>query len=194
MTSPESVPEHPRATGRPGPRLLGLLGGESTGKTALAGALAERIGAAIAGDLLREHVAGGGAVPGPAGQRAHFAAQAGEVQRASEVAAAAGLGWVIADPMPLMTAVYSLVYFDDPGLLPEGLADAAGYDLIVWCSPDIPWAAEPGMRDGPHRRAEAHAAITAHVMPRLGASVPVLNVAGPVPARVDAVLRAVLRD
>lgn len=174
------------------PALIGLLGGESTGKTSLAAALAAELPALIARDMLREHVAAGGTLSAAADQPARMRAQADEVRRVRAAADEAGsaIAGVIADPMPIMTAVYSLVYFDDASLLPAGLADAADYDLVVWCAPDIPWAAEPGMRDGPHRRAEAHAVIADLIVPRLESVVPV---SGPLPLRCASVRRALLR-
>jgi nicotinamide riboside kinase len=66
-----------------------------------------------------------------------------------------------------MTAVYSVLYFDDPTLLPAALAHATGYDLVVWCAPDIPWVADGVMRDGADRRAEAEAVIGSRVVGEL---------------------------
>jgi nicotinamide riboside kinase len=75
--------------------------------------------------------------------------------------------WVIADPLPLMTAVYSIVYFDDDSLLEAGIKDAATYDVVLWCAPDIPWVPEEGMRDGIDFRDRTDRVIAEHVVPRL---------------------------
>ena len=67
--------------------------------------------------------------------------------------------WLVADPAPLMTAIYSVEYFDDDSLLEEAITHARGHDLLVWCAPDLPWVADDGMRDGPDRRASTEATI-----------------------------------
>lgn len=97
--------------------------------------------------------------------------------------------WVITDPAPLMTAVYSIVYFADRQLLDEGLEQARHYDLLVWCAPDIPWRPDGNQRDGPDRRQAADDVIR-HLVERpagLG-SLDVLHVTGTVEDRVTSVL------
>ena len=66
-----------------------------------------------------------------------------------------------------MTAVYSVVYFDDHSLIDAGIADASSYDVLLWCAPDIPWIAEAGMRDGIDFRDRADQVIGEYVAPRL---------------------------
>lgn len=112
-------------------------------------------------------------------------------QRAREESAAQSCGnpWIITDPAPLMTAVYSIVYFDDRHLLDDALHQARGYDLLVWCAPDIPWQPDGDQRDGPDERQAADDVIQDLVEhpDRLG-SLDVLHVTGPVQDRVGAVL------
>ncbi len=64
-----------------------------------------------------------------------------------------------------MTAVYSLLYFDDDALLATAVEHAIGYDLVVWCRPDVPWAPDGLQRDGVARRDEADV-ILARLVPR----------------------------
>ena len=100
----------------------------------------------------------------------------------------------MADPAPIMTAVYSVLYFDDPSLLPQAVAHARGYGLVVWCDPSIPWQPDPGQRDGPDLRARADAILADVVRERLAAAgVRVLRVGGDEVARVTSVRDALDR-
>jgi nicotinamide riboside kinase len=92
--------------------------------------------------------------------------------------------WVIADPLPLMTAVYSVVYFDDHSLMDAGIADASSYDVLLWCAPDVPWMAEAGMRDGIDFRDRADQVITARISPQL----PLHRISGSADERLASVL------
>lgn len=170
------------------PRRIGLVGGECSGKSALAAALARTLPACVVTEALRDFVEREGRPPGQHEQQALLAEQAA---REDAVAATCALGTVVADPAPLMTAVYSLVYFDDGGLLPAALEHARGYDLVVWCDPGIPWVADDGQRDGPERRAQADAVLARIVREDLTSmGVPVLRVVGDPADRAEAVRRA----
>lgn len=97
--------------------------------------------------------------------------------------------WVVGDPAPLMTAVYSIVYFNDPDLLDRGLRHARAYDLLVWCATDIPWRPDGDQRDGPDRRQAADEVIRSLVEhPSHLRTVDVLQVTGSVEDRVASVL------
>jgi nicotinamide riboside kinase len=128
---------------------LGLLGGECTGKSTMAESLRARIGAAVAGEVLREFVDVNGRVPLPGEQHGIMEEQR---EREETLAAAPGVRLLIGDPATAMTAIYSDVYFGDTSLFPEATAHALGYGAILWCRPDIPWVAEPGQHDGPEYR------------------------------------------
>ncbi len=94
-------------------RRIGLLGAESTGKTTLAFALASSIDAFIAEEYLRDFVRDFARLPTLADQEGIFLTQQATVATVARAATHATVPWVIADPLPLMTAVYSIVYFDD---------------------------------------------------------------------------------
>jgi nicotinamide riboside kinase len=88
-----------------------------------------------------------------------------------------------------MTAVYSVVYFDDDSLLAQGIDDASAYDVLLWCAPDIPWTEDDGMRDGSDHRERADKVIAARVAPALALD----RIAGASHDRMAAALRAIAR-
>lgn len=137
------------------PRRIGLLGGECTGKTTLALALADALPAFVADEYLRDFVRDFGRLPTAADQEGIYLTQQMTVRTVERAAAFADVPWIIADPLPLMTAVYSVVYFGDDSLIEAGIADASTYDLVLWCDADVPWEAEDGMRDGVEFRERA---------------------------------------
>lgn len=149
------------------PRRIGLLGGECTGKTTLALALADALPAFIAEEYLRDFVRAFGRLPTAADQEGIYLTQQMTMRTVERAADFADVPWVIADPLPLMTAVYSVIYFDDDSLLDEGIDDAATYDVLLWCAPDLPWVAEEGMRDGEDYRARADEVIAEVLSSRL---------------------------
>jgi len=170
---------------RPVARRLGIVGGECSGKSTLARDLARDLPACLVPEELRAFVDRHGRPPLRGEQAGLLARQAAAED---EAARSCLLPWLVADPAPLMTAVYSVLYFDDPSLLPEAADHARGYDLLVWCDPDIPWEPDPGQRDGPDLRARADAIIADVVRDRLApAGVRVLRVAGDEVARVTSV-------
>ncbi len=166
-------------------RRLGLIGAESTGKTALARALQSDLGGALADEVLREFVMQNARPPRQHEQRAIMLAQ----QAREDDLALPSTGVVIGDPAALMTAVYSVAYFDDHSLLDEAIGLAQGYDLIAWCDTDVPWEADGGQRDGPAMRARVDDLLEEIVRLRLPHR-PVVRASGSVQERVRAVRRA----
>ena len=99
---------------------------------------------------------------------------------------------VICDPAPIMTAVYSLQYFNDDSLVASALARMGSATersrtLVVWCSPDIPWQADGIQREGPQTRARTHELIETQVVPAI-ASLPVVVSLGALADRVAQLL------
>lgn len=171
------------------PFRIGLLGGESTGKTTLAQQLADAVPAFIGEEYLREFVSTFGRVPSLADQEGIFLTQQATMNTVLRAAAHVQTPAIVADPLPVMTAVYSLLYFDNHDLLVDGLADAATYDLIVWCRPDVGWASDRGQRDGQAYALAADGAIGTHVWPELSEGNR-LDLAGDPGNRLDRVLAA----
>ena len=145
---------------------IGLIGGECTGKSTLAQELAQDLSQTLGArvlvvpERLRAFVAESGRAP-----HAHEQAQIMDRQRADEDEAARQAQIVIADPATLMTAVYSEMYFEDPGLWPKAASHAIDYGLLLWCRPDIPWTPDPGQRDGPRYRQQADEILARHLAP-----------------------------
>jgi nicotinamide riboside kinase len=171
------------ATPEAPPRRLALLGGESTGKTTLAQALAARL-----------HTAW---VPEYGRQRWEELRQTLDVaellavarrQVEWEDAALARVppgGWLVCDTTPLTTLQYCL---HDHGHAPPELhlLAARHYDLNVVCEPDFAFV-QDGCRRDDDFRAQQHA-WTLQRLHALG--VRPLLAHGPVPARVSQVMQA----
>ena len=168
------------------PELISVVGGECTGKSTLAAALGVRLPAVVVAEFLRDWVDEQGRVP--------LAAEQAEVMashRASELAAlrqadAAGLGWAVSDSGPLMTAVYSIQYYDDASLLPRAVEWTAGSGMVVWCQDDFPWQPDP-QRDGSQARATSQQILAAVFADYPDLSV--LAVRGAFDERLESVLR-----
>lgn len=141
------------------PRLVSVLGAECTGKTALCTRLAQVLPAVFVPEYLRLWCEQRGRTPSCDEQvlivDGHLQAERAALQQA----AAQGLGWVIADAGPLLTAVYSLEYFDDDRLLAAALEHQRGYALTLVTADDLEWQADGIQRDGPQRRASAQARL-----------------------------------
>ncbi|WP_425260602.1 AAA family ATPase [Rubrivivax sp. RP6-9] len=133
--------------------VIGIVGAESTGKTALAASLAERIGVDTGlrttwvPEQLRLWCDARQRTPRPE-EQAGIAA----LQRAAVEAAAAAHDVVITDTTPLMTAVYSRKLFGDDSLLAEALAWQRSCAVTLLTALDLPWVPDGLQRDGPHVR------------------------------------------
>ncbi len=94
---------------------------------------------------------------------------------------------IFCDTAPLMTAVYSAHYFNDPSLYPAAHAHHYRYALTLLLQPDLPWQADGVQRDG----AAAQAAVHALLLRELAAHQPVVGIAGCGEARLQAAINAV---
>ena len=176
----------------PEPALLAVVGGESTGKSTLAAALGERLPALVVGESLRTWVdQRGGRTPTPAEQPAVMAAHRDAELATLRRAGGCGLGWVISDSGPLMTAVYSIQYHDDESLLPLALEWTARSERVLWCQDDFPWQPDP-QRDGERARARSQEILAAVFADH--PELPVLAVQGPIGQRVDTTVEALNRN
>lgn len=133
--------------------IIGIVGAESTGKTVLAEALAERVcadtglRATWVPEQLRLWCDARQRTPRPE-EQAGIAA----LQRSAVETAAANHDIVITDTTPLMTAVYSLKLFEDDSLTAMAMAWQRRCALTLLTALDLPWVADGLQRDGPHVR------------------------------------------
>lgn len=169
-------------------KTIGLLGGECTGKTTLAKALCDRLDAVLVPEYLREFVVSMGRVPTAFEQAGIMGTQV-----AAEATALTGIGpqtLVVCDPAALMTAIYSMAYFNDRSLLEPATLHAKTYGYLIWCGTDIPWEPDGDQRDGPEYRAQVDALIGEVVRDTLEpAGIIVHRIDGPVSDRLLAVLQ-----
>jgi nicotinamide riboside kinase len=179
------VPEPARAG------LISVVGGESTGKSTLAAELGLRLPAVVVPEMLRDWVDQWGRVPLAAEQAAvmtaHRDAEVDALRRADQ----SGLSWVVSDSGPLMTAVYSIQYYDDASLLAPALEWTARSERVVWCQDDFPWQPDP-QRDGVRARATSQQILAGIFAEH--PDLPMLAVRGSFDDRVEAVLGGLGRE
>ncbi|MFT3822103.1 MAG: ATP-binding protein [Rubrivivax sp.] len=135
------------------PLIVAVVGAESTGKTALARALAEHLAehAGLASTWVPEHLRHWCDTQGRTPRRDEQAAIARH-QAALIEAAARDSDVVVCDTTALMTAVYSHTVFGDDSLDAEALALHARCRLTLLTALDLPWVADGILRSGPQVR------------------------------------------
>nr|WP_207184632.1 AAA family ATPase [Rubrivivax gelatinosus] len=141
--------------------VVAIVGAESTGKTALAKALAARIEAetGLVCTWVPEHLRAWCETRGRT-PRADEQAAIARAQRDTIEAAAAGADVVVADTTPLMTAVYSRLLFEDDSLDAEACAWQRGRCAVTLLTAlDLPWVADGLQRDGPQVRGPVDTAL-----------------------------------
>jgi NadR type nicotinamide-nucleotide adenylyltransferase len=141
------------------PRRIALLGAESTGKSTLADALARRYATLWLPEYLREFVEVHARVP-----REDDQVGIARTQRERERALAADArvrDFLFVDTTPLMTAVYSRIYW---GRVPPDLLDleaAHDYAFTLVAAPDLPWVPDGLQRESEEVRQRVHAQLVA---------------------------------
>lgn len=169
--------------------VFAIVGAESTGKSTLAEALPERIGA-LTGlactwvpEVLREWCSAMGRTPRIDEQAGIAAEQARRI-----VDASLSHPVVICDTTPLMTAVYHRQVFGDPSLETPASRWQRGCTLSLLTALDLPWQADGLQRDGPQVREPVDATLRALLV---GHGLPFTVVAGTGEQRLNAALDAV---
>jgi nicotinamide riboside kinase len=169
--------------------LIAVLGAESTGKTTLARALAERVAehtglrTAWVPEHLRAWCGAAGRTPRVDEQAVIAAAQREHIEHA-----AAHHDVVVCDTTPLMTAVYSRLLFGDDTLLAEAAAWQRRCALTLLTALDLPWVADGHQRDGAHVQAPVDALLREVL---IGQRLPWALVGGRGEQRTEAALDAV---
>lgn len=143
----------------PAPRLICIVGAECTGKTTLAGALAQRFNARVVPEVLRDFCVQHHRTPYQSEQQALMQAQVAQEELAITQALWSGQRFVFCDTAPLLTAVYSDHYFADKSLFEPALALHSRYALTLLLAPDLPWVADGLQRDGVAAQMRVHALL-----------------------------------
>lgn len=169
---------------------IALLGAESTGKSSLAQALVRELSAAgtdavVVPEALRDFCVAHHRAPQAEEQPALAQEQADRIAAAAQAHAV-----VIADTTALMTAVYSEVYFNDPGLYAAALPAQRAFHLTLLTATDLPWVADGFLRDSPAMRDAVDMRLRSVLR---DADLPFAVVMGEGPARTRAALQAVWR-
>jgi nicotinamide riboside kinase len=149
---------------------IAILGAESTGKTALASALAPRLAQETGlrvtwvPELLRDWCDRVGRTP-----HAHEQASIVRGQHERISAAAVSHDIVICDTTALMTSVYSRMVFGDRSLEQRAAALHRRMAMTLLTALDLPWVPDGLQRDGPQVREPVDAllreCLTAHGLP-----------------------------
>ena len=116
-----------------------VLGAECSGKTTLCETLADHLAAPLAPEYLRMWCEREGRTPDRHEQRQVIAGQLSLTRAALRQARAARARWVLSDGAPLLTAAYSIEYFNDDSLVELGLRHARRAARIVLLDPEIEW-------------------------------------------------------
>jgi nicotinamide riboside kinase len=174
----------------PAPALrIAIVGAESTGKTALAQALADRLrcdtGLRVTWvpEWLRTWCERTGRTPAPHEQGAILRTQHEQIE-----AAATTHDIVVCDTTALMTAVYSRFLFDDRSLDERAVVLQRRMALTLLTAIDLPWVADGLQRDGPHVQAPVDTMLRELL---IGHGLPWSLVSGQDEARVQCAVDAV---
>jgi nicotinamide riboside kinase len=168
---------------------IAIVGAESTGKTALAQALAARIGPLTGlrctwvGEHLRAWCDAHGRTPRPDEQSGIAATQQAWIDAAADTHDV-----VVCDTTPLMTAVYSDWLFNDQHLHADAVAWQRQCQITLLTALDIAWQPDGLQRDGPQVRVPVDSRVRSLLIQH---GLPWALVAGQGQARVDAALDAV---
>jgi len=176
--APDTLPAAPGRLAR-----VALLGAESTGKTTLAGRLAERLGTLAAPEFGRLHSEAFGTDFDEQIALEILIGHLAGVGAASRYAS----GVLIEDTDPLLTAVWcDFAGARRPDEIERWRAHA---DLYLLCATDAPWVRD-GVRSfaDPNRREQFQEALRAELRRR---SLPFVELSGPPDARLESALSAI---
>jgi NadR type nicotinamide-nucleotide adenylyltransferase len=160
---------------------VAILGAESTGKSTLAEALAKQYGTVWVPEYLREFVDTRGRVPFEEDQ---YGIARTQLERENQAAANASR-LLFCDTTPLMTAIYSRVYWNRVDEQLARLAASHDYALTLVAAPDNPWVPDGLMRDSDEVRQLEHRMVVETLIER---RIPFVLVGGSLPQRLRQVV------
>jgi NadR type nicotinamide-nucleotide adenylyltransferase len=156
---------------------IAVLGAESSGKSTLCETLASVHDTLWVPEYLREFVDTHGRVPFEADQ---FGIARTQRER-EDAAAARARRLLFCDTTPLMTALYSRVYWGRVDAQLAALASRHDYALTLVTAPDTPWIADGLMRESEAVRERVYAMVVEELDAR---GIPFVLVQGNLPQRV----------
>jgi len=162
---------------------IAILGAESSGKSTLCEALARRYDTVWVPEYLREFVDTVKRVPFEEDQ---FGIARTQLER-ENAAAAGACGFLFCDTTPLMTALYSRVYWGRVDAQLAALATAHDYALTLVTATDTPWTPDGLQRESEEVRELVHRMVLAELRER---GIPYLLVHGDLPQRLRQVEEA----
>ena len=169
------------------PRLICIIGAESTGKTTLTGALAAHFECPWVPEYLRHFCELHQRTPTLEEQPQILEAQQLAVCTAQVKAVQQKAPFVFCDTAPLLTAIYSDFVFCDVSLYARARTMHASYALTLLLAPDIAWVADGLQRDG----AQVRGPVTEMIARELRVlTVPVASISGQGEGRFAAALEA----
>ena len=162
---------------------IAVLGAESSGKSTLCEALARRYDTVWVPEYLREFVDAMGRVPFEEDQ---FGIARTQRER-EDAAAGAARRYLFCDTTPLMTALYSRVYWGRVDASLTALARRHDYALTLVTATDTPWTPDGLQRESEEVREMVHRMVLAELDER---RIPYLLVKGDLPRRLRQVEQA----
>lgn len=141
---------------------VAILGAESSGKSTLAEALAERHDTLWVPEYLREFVDREGRVPYEQDQ---YGIARMQMER-EDAAAAQATRFLFCDTTPLMTALYSRWYWGRVDAQLAQLESRHDYAFTLVTAPDTPWQADGLQRESEQVRQQVHEQVIARLAER----------------------------
>ncbi|HEY5801142.1 MAG TPA: ATP-binding protein [Burkholderiaceae bacterium] len=143
-------------------RRIAIVGAASSGKSTLAEAAATILDTLWVPEYLREFVDTHGRTPVAEEQYGIACEQVAREEAAERRLAVRGTpAWLICDTTPLMTAVYSDIYFGGADQALLLLTRTQRYAHTFVTATDIPWVPDGLQRDGTISRADLHRQVLA---------------------------------
>jgi len=141
---------------------IAILGAESSGKSTLAAALAEHYGTVWVPEYLREFVDAHARVPREEDQ---YGIGLTQIMR-EDAAALRAARFLFCDTTPLMTALYSKVYWGRVDAQLAALDAVHDYAVTLVTAPDGPWVPDGLQRESEAVRQSVHALVLAQLSAR----------------------------
>ena len=170
------------------PKLICIIGAESTGKTTLVQQLATQFDCPWVAEYLREFCDSHGRTPTQHEQSLILETQVINEMTAKLAASQRNRPYVFCDTAPLLTAIYSDFVFNDNSLYARARVLHSRYALTLLLQPDIAWVADGMQRDGAHVR-EPIAALIERELAAINASV--VRISGQGDTRVQSASEAI---